>query len=321
MHDPTAWGELPFDLGTVTMLGICVVYLVTEADGYALLDHSVHQIKRLTRGPFRIYGCCPNGDDETIRRMTRNGIIHQDIPERRPHISEEHSNLLDMLVDRAIRDDCTHVVTFDMDSWPICDGWDELYCGILDDRFPLAAMMRTELYDNFPFAAFICMRRDFWEVGSSSFSTQLRARFKPDAAGLSRRPRETGSGILAQLFRDSQSFLRLERSNRWNVHPLIAGLYDNTIFHLGAGSREPRFVCDDWSYGLNGSELRRAFADRMNAEVRAFAIEQILQRHDQFLNQLAGGNRGPLTPIQCDPAELPREMALTPIECRRLWGT
>ena len=302
-------------------LGICIVFLVrdTDADGYALLDACIERIARHTRGPYRLYGSCPDGDAGTLRRLHEHGVTIVPVAGRHPHISQEHSMLLDRLVDRAVADGCTHVATLDMDSWPVHDGWDGLYADAIDARAPVAAIVRTELGDNFPFAAFTFLPATFWRVGESSFSTEQRATFAAADADASSRPGETGSGILAQLRRDGQQFLRLERSNRWDVHPLIAGLYDGTIFHLGAGSRQPVFVIDEQTYALNGSPLRRRFADYMNAQLREFALRQVLAHHDEFVDQLAGGAREPLVPIRSDPRELPKSMSHTPVGQRTPW--
>ena len=106
------------------MIGIGVVYLVKDPSGYELLDFSVAQLRHLTSGPYRIYGCCPGNDDETLRGMAAHGIAVQEVTERHPRASQEHSNLLDM------------------DSWPIRMGWDGLYQAALTDQAPLAAIVR-----------------------------------------------------------------------------------------------------------------------------------------------------------------------------------
>ena len=301
------------------MLGICVVYLVSEIEGYDLLTLSLEQIKRRTSEPYRVYGCCPNNDAKTVELMHRYNVEILAAPERHADISQEHSRSLDVLTDRAVEDGCTHIATFDMDSWPVITGWDRMYADAIGDAFPLVSIVRTEMGDNFPFAAFTMFGRDFWRTGASSFSTKQRAQFDEIASDLSSRPGETGSGVLAQLHRDRQSFLRLERSNHWNFHPIIAGLYDNTIFHLGAGSRKARFVTDDASYAIGKSAIRRAFGDAANQRAREFTVEQLLLNHDEFIRELAGGNLRPLRPLQTDPRALPKRLAAAPPGEREAW--
>ncbi len=298
------------------MIGICVVYLAHDSDGFALLDLSVAQLKRTTRGAFRIYGCCPDNDAETCRRMALHGIEVQAAGERDPDISREHSRLLNSLVDRAVSDGCEFIATFDMDSWPIQADWNEFYAVLLTAQTPVASIVRTELCDNFPFSAFTIFGAGFWQSAQSSFNTQGRPLFSLEAAALSSRPGETGSGILAQLLDAGQQFLRLERSNTWNVHPIIAAVYDNTIFHLGAGSRTPRFITDEQTYQIGGDSARQRLADAMNMALRAFALAELFSRHDEFIQSLTGQAPRIFSPILTDPRCLPRSLALTPIACR-----
>jgi hypothetical protein len=303
------------------MLGICVVYLVSEVEGYDLLTLSLEQINRHTLEPYRVYGCCPNNDAKTLELMHRHNVEILPAPERHADISQEHSRALDLLTDKAVKDGCTHVATFDMDSWPVFTGWDRMYANAIGDvNFPLVSIVRTEMSDNFPFAAFTMFGRDFWCAGGSSFSTKQRAQFDEIAADLSSRPGETGSGILAHLHRNQQSFLRLERSNHWNFHPIIAGLYDNTIFHLGAGSRKARFMTDDASYTIGKSAIRRAYGDAANQRAREFTIEQLLLNHDEFVLELAGGGLHPLRPLPTDPQALPKQLTAKPLNERTIWS-
>lgn len=295
------------------MLGICVVYLVKDADGEAILDFSFGQFARLTRGPYRIYGCCPDNDRRILKRVARHGATVLRAGERHHNPSQEHSKLLDMLIDQAVSDGCDHVVTFDMDSWPIVDGWDRLYADALSERFPVASIARTEIGHNFPFAAFTYLRAGFWRVGRSSFTTRQRVSFGPEAANVATRPGETGAGVLAQLHEDGLGYLRLERSNVWNVHAIMAAVYDNTIFHVGAGSRSPRFMTDDAEHGLDGSPFRRVFADQVNEAKRAFTVARALKQHDAFMAELAGADHRPLAPIETEARGLPKSLMLTPV--------
>jgi len=301
------------------MLAICVVYLAHEVEGLALLDFSIEQIRRVTKGPYRIHGCCPGNDDQIMSRLANHGVVVHEAPARHPHISQEHSQLLNVLVDQAKDEGCTHLATFDMDSWPVLPDWNECYADLVNSAAPVASIVRTELGDNFPFAAFTFFQADFWRSGVSSFSALQRGPFGDHTAKLSSRPTETGSGILAQLHDEARRFFRLERSNARNIHPVIAGLYDNAVFHLGAGSRTPRFITDDLQYGLDGSPVLRAFADRINVATKQFAVAQILERHDDFVRDLTGG-AGPLCPIETNPRQLPPGLSLTPLAERSRWN-
>ena len=103
------------------MMGICVVYLVENADGYALMDLSVAQLKRFTVGHTVSMGAV-----QTMTSKPSDAWQHviQDVGgERLSHVSHEHSKLLNLLLNQAVQDGCTQIATFDMESWPILPNW------------------------------------------------------------------------------------------------------------------------------------------------------------------------------------------------------
>jgi hypothetical protein len=296
------------------MLGICVVYLFVHDLGDVLLRKSIEQIACHTRGPYRIYGCALRTTKEQKEALIRAGVIclpfeHGTSPSSQ--LPKEHSSLLDRLVSHAFADGCDFVATFDMDSWPVLPGWDERYCSKLSDEVPLAAIVRTELGDNFPFGAFSLLSRSFWQQKPWSFSADPSTSF-------SSRPSETGSGLLDRLVRAEKAFLRLERSNAWDPHPVMGGLYDDAVFHLGAGSRTPRFVSDRQHYALNGSPMRRRHGDIMNEAARQSILCGLSTDHDNFIQQLAGGSLTPFEPILTPASRIERAFTHTPRSSRIL---
>ena len=149
------------------MLGICVVYLVPDADAEFLLKMHLANLKATTEGPYRVYGVALRmapGHEQYLRNA---GVVLPEVP---PHDPEnykrnnreagEHSHYLDQLVDVAFGDGCTHVATFDMDSWPIAKGWDSHYRKFLAPPIPVIGMRRTETNDEFPNPAFTLMGKD-----------------------------------------------------------------------------------------------------------------------------------------------------------------
>ncbi len=112
------------------MLGICVVYLVLDKDAEFLLEMNLQRILSYTNAPYKIYGVALRLSDDLTNKLRENGVVLPEIPEFK--LAEykdnakgagEHSYYLDQLVDFAFMDGCTHVTTFDMDSWPISKGW------------------------------------------------------------------------------------------------------------------------------------------------------------------------------------------------------
>lgn len=287
------------------MIGICTIFLFAGEWGEFLARQSIQKIRQHTRDEYRIYGYAPRASDRQIDFLSQLNIACLPTPapksDRPWSAMTEHSLLLDSLVSRAFADGCEFVATFDMDSWPIVNGWDSFYSQRLSDEVPVAAMVRTEFTDNFPFAAFTLLSRPFWREGYSSFASD-------STCSLSRRPRETGSGILDQLARDEKMFLRLERTNEWNPHPIMAGLYDDAFFHVGAGSRTPVFISDDQQYGLNGSSTRRQYANSMNIAARQCIMAALRDNHDNFIRELAGGEFAVFEPILSEASSIPQAL-------------
>lgn len=270
------------------MLGICVIYLVPDTDTAPLVQISLDQIKANTHSPHRIYGCALRLQDPYRQQLVDGGVALPYMPTfPYPGISE-HAHYLDLLVDHAIRDGCTHVATFDMDSWPISAGWDSKYIPLLSKDSPVVAIVRNEVGDNFPYGGFTLMDAAFWDVGSSSFSISMRRKFSP-AFITAARPHETGAGILAQLDEQSKDFTKLHRSNGWNPHPLMCGIYGNDFFHLGAASRAPQFITDLNEFSLIPDEpVRHAYRSAINLCRRSFFMTQLQNNYSGFIEALRG---------------------------------
>lgn len=282
------------------MIGICIVFLISGPWGKFLAQTAVDQICRHTRGPHRIYGYALRADDDQMRFLSGLGLhslITPDPTDQSDSVSREHANLLDRLTTIAFEDGCTAVATFDMDSWPTVSGWDVRYAGLLTQQTPVVAMVRTELGDNFPFAAFTLLDRTFWEPGVSSFSSRWDG-------STSTRPSETGSGILDRLNQLGLSFFRLEKTNEWIPHPIIGAVYDDSFFHLGAGSRTPHLITDAAQYALNGSETRKTFGITLNGYTRDAVLEGLRNNHDEFISQLIGGRAESFVPILSNPRQI-----------------
>lgn len=269
------------------MLGICVVYLVPDADSDCLLDLSVARLRATTSGPFRLYAAVARRSRPgTAARLREAGVELPPIERFHEGGTVEHAYLLDALVDHAVRDGCTHVVTFDMDSWPVVEGWDAQCRAELGPSVPVVAALRAEVHANFPFPGFTFMDGAFWEAGRSSFSVELRRRFADGILARIPRHTETGAGILAQLLEQGQEWVRLPRSNAWDPHRVMCGLYGNRIFHLGAGSREPAYESDRLEFGLNDSPLREGYRLAVNGARRAFLLGLLQEREHELLEQL-----------------------------------
>ncbi len=275
------------------MLGICVVYLVPEGESNLLLKLHLHQIASTTEGRYRVYGVALRAAEDLTRKLRDSGVNLPGIPEyvsgtyrAGTEVASEHSYYLDQLTDHAFRDGCTHVATFDMDSWPIQNGWNSYYSRFLTLDVPVVALQRAELEDEFPNPAFTLMNAGFWRTGKTSFSFG-NPRFIYNKGVLSRF--HSGAGILAELKMGKRKFLPLIRNNRWNPHPVMCGIYDHRIFHFGAGSRQPSFVTDRKEFQMIDTDISRSYVKAVNEAKRDFFLAALENSGAEFIRQLTYG--------------------------------
>ena len=118
------------------------------------------------------------------------------------------------------------IVHLDSDAFPVRDDWLPRYAALLRWDRPVVAVQRLENGDHHSDRSFLMHRRidlhrhlfDFSLIGA----------------------KDAGGNISGDLEAKGLGWHTLVRSNAWNHHPVIAGLYDDRIYHHAAGSREPR---------------------------------------------------------------------------------
>lgn len=294
------------------MLGICVVHLPSATHGDRLFLHALDRIARHTVGPHRVLAVALRCTDEQRARLLDRGVELVEPtgaargPFRLPR--EEHAALLTQLVDRAVAEGHDPIVTLDPDAWPVLDGWDVEYAARLDEATPVAAVLRLEVRSNFPHPCFTMLRAGSWRPGTSTF-----APWEPTVASLAGQP---GAGLLDQLHAEGRGLLRLERSNAFDEHPILFGLYDDAVFHLGAGSRFVRFdgyrrppalpLLDRIPRLARWRRRRwRDRSDRREAAQHARFVARLWEDEEAVLTALAGGPLTPFEPLPTRPPDLP----------------
>lgn len=145
-----------------------------------------------------------------------------------------------------------YLVMLDSDAFPIAPDWLPHYLGMLDASRPLLAVQRLENKSDFSHPSFMAFTSESWREHRFDYSpVQVR---------------DAGAAISAEVLQAGLDWHRLLRSNRWNPHPLTAGIYDNRIYHHGAGSRLPKFrvnkeTRDDEAVWQREVELHRGLMD------------------------------------------------------------
>lgn len=140
--------------------------------------------------------------------------------------AENLNRLASVVSEQAAPDD--HLVFMDGDAFPIAPIAAELLGGR-----PLAAVRRDEnLGDPQPHPCFCLTTVGFWnEIGGdwSQGYTWTNA--------LGYRTTDVGAELLRTLRQRGIEWRPLLRSNRVNVHPLWFAIYDDLVYHQGAGFR------------------------------------------------------------------------------------
>lgn len=208
-------------------LGILTVFLAGPDDG-PLLDLYFRQIETCTPEPFTVYAAANRlapGLVEKLRGRPYVRICPCATTELRQ--KEEHSYYLECLVDVAVREGATHLVTLHPDSFPIRRGWS----GELARRItPSCALVTVERIGT----ACLMFHRDFvlrysprfllTEADRASAAYEaFRAQWNPiDHSG-------AGYGFKAFTEGLSMSYLRAANTNR---HATFALVYEDLMFHL-----------------------------------------------------------------------------------------
>lgn len=138
-------------------LGIAVVYLVSE-ENEGLLDRHLHQIERHTEVPYTIYASTNRLLPCLRERLEAHPHIKIcDCPATEQRNAQEHSYYLERLVEAAVEDGATHVVTLHVDSFPVATGWARTLAekltgpcvlATIDDAFTACLFFTREFYLN-----------------------------------------------------------------------------------------------------------------------------------------------------------------------------
>lgn len=148
-----------------------------------------------------------------------------------------HRDKLDELakrvVDRMATSEDDLIIFLDGDAFPIRSLM-PLITNVLQDSC-LAAICREENEEDYPHPSFCVTTAGLWKQLGCTWQES------PDPAEIS----ELGGGQLRDLLRQrGLEWRRLRRSNAFNPHPLMFGLYEGVIYHHGAGFRKPITAAD-----------------------------------------------------------------------------
>ena len=170
---------------------------------------------------------------------------------------------------RGVPERFRHVVMLDSDAFPVGAGWFERYVDRLTPERPMVAVQRLENGD-------IHSDRSFM-VFSADTARRYDFNFAPGR-------HDAGGQISESLEERGLGWLALTRSNAWNPHPLIAGIYDGFIYHHAAGSRRPLFRMNREAWRADAEVEER----RQEMEMHCALMYELHADPDLFVERLAG---------------------------------
>jgi hypothetical protein len=224
----------------------CVYYMDFEHDWLFHLQQNA--IKKFSsKYSVKIYASIVKVPEMIVDIMKSNllykvydSVCDSKLPNR------QHGNNLSSLVNNAFNDGCSHVITLDLDSFPCNSEWISSMISFAEDSGGVCAVVRNELGDShLPHPCGLLITKQYFEKhgvdfypNSEFFSSK---RFKTFEKETSQRV-DTGIGLSVDLWTNKINWYKLNRTNKNDLHYLMAGIYGGVIFHIGAISRGPLFA-------------------------------------------------------------------------------
>jgi hypothetical protein len=241
----------------IEAVAILTVYVVRDDADAALLELQLDRIARHTSVPFTIHAVARRVPEPIRERLRRHPAVRLLDPPVHPGSgSREHAAYLDLLLADARAGHASHFVTFDLDSFPIADDWLDRVDAVRPGA-PVAGILRVENGDVcLPHPSCTVLTREFVETHDVSFSPDSDR--SPEFRRFLRatgQAGDTGLQLAFTLWREQIPWGHLRRTNAVNLHDVIAGIYADAVFHLGAGTRDALFRAD-----LRGSRIHRVTA-------------------------------------------------------------
>lgn len=253
-------------------LGILVVYLAEERDE-GLLDLHLNKIEDNTNVPYKIYGSTHRLFPRFEKKLRHHPSVKIcDCPQPKSNLtgSKELAFYLESLIDVAIDEGVTHISTLHVDSFPIKSGWAEELAINLSDNCPLTGIIRHEQIDRKPMTACMFFHRDFYLKYNPTFllppKILMSKTFNQYIEEVRiANPSECGVGYGYKIYLENLEWKPLCRSSKMETHPFFGGVYEDTIFHLGAANFPSRGFP-----GAHEIKLRKAFSYLLPQELKGF---------------------------------------------------
>ncbi|MCF7979214.1 MAG: hypothetical protein K9L82_14580 [Chromatiaceae bacterium] len=221
--------------------------------------------------PFRIHSYV-NGFDPSLAQSLHHRVECEPI--------KSHPDKLNRLAATASQEaaDTDWLIFIDSDAFPIAPLVDYLTAKLND--YPLVAIRRDENHgDCQPHPSFCATTMGVWREIDGDWNRGHQ--WKNSKGELIS---DVGANVLAALETRQLPWFPMRRSNRSNLHPVFFGIYDDLVYHHGAGSRGALSRADNFK-GLPMAE-RDAIIER-NGQLSRQVLSQIADDehfYQQFLS-------------------------------------
>lgn len=288
LRDSLEWldtGIDPSQVAICTAHGNSAYYQGEFARRYAWPRLQIDRLRRYTQAGYRVfaYGHRLMEEHEDFLRSCPE-VVFFSSRELRSGYYKSVWPLRNWLAREAMRDH-RWIVHLDSDAFPVRADWLPITLRKISYRCPVAAVKREENGDFHSDRCFLVYSRAGFRRHCFDFSP----------FGVV----DPGGGISGSLEEKGFKWHAMLRSNVHDYHSLIAGIYDDLIYHHAAGSREPKFrqnagVRDDDAFfrrerAVHRILMRRVFdeTDAMLAELRGLREPFDLPRalRDELLNE------------------------------------
>lgn len=287
-------------------LGIAVVYLLDAVDE-KLLDLHLSQIEGCTPVDYTLYASVNRLSDRLRPKLEQHPRVRIcECPTTELRGAPEHSFYLERLVESAIQEGVTHLVTLHVDSFPLRSDWVANLDAQLSDSVALATVSPG------PYTSCLFFRREFYINHHPRFLLSDDECASPTYTLFSRQFKHilhSGIGYMYRAYADGLTWYPLTESK---LDSGIGTVYQDLIFHLNgtarlsnAESREdqilrnPRFVrllyqARRLSRAIFPARIRSTLWERfgdpleqmVDQPVFEYAKKQLLENPEAYLSHL-----------------------------------
>lgn len=232
-------------------------------------------LEHTTPGTYSVYVWNNNVEDPFVEEYLRTlpGVKLVQAPAG-VALSHPHADPLQRLYELAKADGAKTIVTMDSDAHPMRAGWLEDLVKELDGGAVLAGVWRDELHTAIaPYLHASCLATTVEFIETNGLRLDIIPENKNGVihdtlSELTRKAEAVGGRIHAW-----------KRSNRRQFHRLMGGIYGDSIYHHGAGSRTGIRLWD---------EPRKQESMQRNDRIRQVATDLLLTDYDLFMGWLSG---------------------------------